>query len=122
MRRTLFAGNSFLVNWLKESNMEDVSLKARALIDMKTTLIEALRSDLADAVNKIYRRDVRIEELERQATEVVDAIKAVNVRGIPVINLDTRLGYAVQALKGTHHEVTKGTHIATAQSFRVTNL
>jgi hypothetical protein len=85
--------------------MEDLSVKARALINMKTTLIEALRSDLADAVNKIMRRDARIEELERQATEVVDAIKAVNVRGIPVINLDTRLGNAVTALKGTHHEV-----------------
>ncbi len=40
--------------------------KFRALINMKSVLIEALRSDLETAVNKIMRLEARVTELEHE--------------------------------------------------------
>ena len=48
--------------------MLDTINKMRALVNMKTTLIEALRSDLDTAVNRIMRLEARVEELEKEQT------------------------------------------------------
>lgn len=48
--------------------MLDSLVKLRALVSMKTSLIEALRSDLETAVGRIMRLESRVTELEREQT------------------------------------------------------
>ena len=46
--------------------MNDTIAKVRALVDMKTALIEALRKDLVTAVRIIRTRESTIERLQKE--------------------------------------------------------
>lgn len=44
--------------------------KLTALLAMNRTLVQALKKDLTDAMNKIMHRDARIAELEKQVQDL----------------------------------------------------
>jgi len=53
-----------------ENGMKDTIAKMRALVSMKSSLIEALRADLEAALRKVTRRDYRITALEERVAEL----------------------------------------------------
>ena len=60
--------------------MIDTISKMRALVNMKTTLIAALRSDLEATINKVMRLETRVESITTHNTTLIHKVADLRKR------------------------------------------